>query len=179
MLTRQKKEEIVSGLTEGLKSSSVIVIVNYKGMNVLKISNFRKLIRPMGGTLVVAKNTLVKISLKNSGFEDEELFSLLDSTNALLYVKDDGDAVGVLKALVKFEKDVKLPEIKGGFFEGVYYDADGIRELSKIPSREELLSMLLNRMQAPISKFVYGLNGIILKLAYALNAIKDEKSKNE
>lgn len=179
MLTRQKKEQIVFGLTEGLKNSSIVVIVDYKGMNVAKISNFRKLIKPMEGTLVVAKNTLVKIALKNSGFENDQLFSILDNTNALLYVKSDGDAVGVLKALVKFEKDVKLPEIKGGYFEGTFYDAEGIRELSKIPSRQELLSMLLNRMQAPISKFVYGLNGIILKLAYALNAIKEEKSKSE
>eukprot|EP00828_Plagiopyla_frontata_P019994 TRINITY_DN2552_c0_g1_i1.p1 TRINITY_DN2552_c0_g1~~TRINITY_DN2552_c0_g1_i1.p1 ORF type:complete len:147 (-),score=22.41 TRINITY_DN2552_c0_g1_i1:45-485(-) len=99
------------------------------------------------------------------------------NTNAVLFVKEDGDPMDVLKALVKFEKDNKLPAIKVGSFEGVTYDAEGVRELSKLPSRIELLGMLANVMQSPIVGVTRALNGIILKLAYALNAVKDKKAE--
>lgn len=177
MLTRLQKEQMVNELTENLKASPVVVVADYKGLSVEKITEFRDAIREKGGKFKIYKNTLLKIALKNVGIEDEEFHSQLLNTNAVLFVKEDGDPMDVLKALVKFEKDNKLPAIKVGSFEGTTYDAEGVRELSKLPSRFELLGMLANVMQSPIVGVTRALNGIILKLAYALNAIKDQKGE--
>ncbi len=177
MLTRLQKEKMINELTESLKKSAVVVVSDYKGLSVAKITEFRNSIREKGGIFKVYKNTLLRIALKNVGIEDDAFHSQLMNTNAVLFVKEDGDPMDVLKALVKFEKDNKLPAIKVGSFEGVTYDAEGVRELSKLPSRIELLGMLANVMQSPIVGVTRALNGIILKLAYALNAVKDKKAE--
>jgi len=177
VLTKGRKEELVAKMTDDIKASQIVVVLDYKGMSVESIGDFRSAIRPSGGTLTVFKNTLLKISLKNSGFEYEALHSSITHTNAVLLVKEDGDPMAALKALVKFEKANKLPTIKIGVFEDQLFDADGIRELSKLPSRHELLGMLANVMEAPITGVTRALNGIILRLAYALNAVQEKKGE--
>ena len=175
MLTKQQKVQIVGEIAETLKNSSIVLLVDYKGLSVEKISNLRGALRENGGTLRVAKNTLIKIALKQAGYEDEKLHDAVDETNALLTVSQEGDPMAVLKALVQFQKENKMPSIRLGAFEGKLYDEAGVVELSKLPSRDELLGMLLNRMQGPISKMVFGLNAIILKLVYAVNAVREKK----
>jgi large subunit ribosomal protein L10 len=83
--------------------------------------------------------------------------------------------MATLKTLVKFAKDNGLPTVKSGLFEGEVYDAAGVEQLSKLPSRKELLGMLANVMQAPITGLAVSLNNIILKLPYAINAVKEKK----
>ncbi len=175
VLTRPEKREIVEGLSSKIKVSPVIVLVNYRGLNVEKISDFRRQLLENKGHLQICKNTLIKVAVREAEKENEEISNLLQGPNAILYVEEDGDPMACLKTLVKFAKDNDMPEIKGGLFEGEFYDAEGIRELSKLPSREELLGMLANVLQAPIQGVAGALNNIILKLPYAINAVIDKK----
>ncbi len=175
MLTREQKRLIVDKLANHFKTTPIVVLLDYRGLDVGKISNLRRRLYESGGHLQVCKNTLIKLALGESGNENEEFYGYLDGPNAALYVDADGDPMAVLKALVKFNKETDMPKIKAGLFEGEVYDEQGVIELSKLPSRTELLGMLANVIQAPITGLAASLNNIILKLPYALNAVKEKK----
>jgi large subunit ribosomal protein L10 len=175
LLTKEQKRQIVEGLCEGFKKSPVLVLVDYRGLNVEKISELRRKLYESGGRLQVAKNTLIKVALKEAGKENPDFDQYFEGPNAALYVDETGDPMATLKTLVKFAKDNGLPTVKSGLFEGEVYDAAGVEQLSKLPSRKELLGMLANVMQAPITGLAVSLNNIILKLPYAINAVKEKK----
>ncbi len=179
MLTRGQKETIVKELKDSFHSSPVLTLLDYKGLSVQKISDFRDQIRGLGGILRVGKNTLMRIALKEAGFEEETFLNHISGTNAILFVKENADPMPVLRAMVKFAKDQPFLVPKAAVFEGQVFEGEAIVELSRLPSREELYAMLCNRLQAPIYKSVFALNGILAKLLYALEAIKAEKSKTE
>lgn len=179
MLTRIQKQNIVKELKESLQASEIIVLLDYKGLSVRQISAFRDQLREKGGVLRIAKNTLLRIALKESGYTDATFHEKIQGTNAVLYVKKEGDASSVLRSFVKFSKDQPFIVPKAIVFDGAIYEGKQVGELSKLPSRTELYAMLCNRMQAPISKFVFSLNGILTKVVYALEAIKEKKSKTE
>lgn len=175
MLTKEQKRQIINKLADHFKTSDIVVLLDYRGLNVEKISLLRRKLSESGGHLQVCKNTFIKVALDESGKTNEDFFDYLNGPNAALYVDEDGDPMSVLKALVKFTKEVEMPKIKAGLFEGEVYDDQGVVELSKLPSRTELLGMLANVLQAPITGLAASLNNIILKLPYALNAIKEKK----
>jgi len=179
MLTRGQKETIVNELKDHFQRSPVLALLDYKGLSVQKISDLRDQIRGLGGVLRVGKNTLLRIALKESGFEDKAFLNHISGTNAILYVKENADPMPVMRAMVKFAKEQPFLVPKAAVFEGQIFEGEAIVELSKLPSREELYAMLCNRLQTPISKTAFALNGIITKLLYALEAIKTEKSKTE
>lgn len=175
MLTKQQKEQIVNDLTDQLKKSPILVVVDYRGLSVKLISELRKMIRQDGGVLQICKNTLARRAMQNIDIQDVTLIDHLEGTNAFFYVKEDGDPIAALKQLVKFAKEKKKPKIKLGYFEGKVYDEAGVIEISKLPSRDQLLAMLFNTMQAPITGVVVAMSGIIRNLVYALNAVKEKK----
>ena len=92
------------------------------------------------------------------GTEFEALDEHLEGPSALAISKDDATAPA--RILCKFAKDAKALELKAGVVEGTVYDVDGLTELSKIPSREELLSKLLGSLQSPITNLARVLNQI-------------------
>jgi len=175
LLTKEQKRQIIDKLADQFKSSPVVVLMDYRGLNVEKISILRRRLSESGGHLQVCKNTFIKVALDESGKTNEDFFEYLNGPNAALYVDEEGDPMAVLKALVKFNKEFEMPKIKAGLFEGEVYDEQGVVELSKLPSRTELLGMLANVLQAPITGLAASLNNIILKLPYALNAVKEKK----
>lgn len=174
MLTKQKKVTIVKELSEAFKDNDLILFVDYKGLSVAQFNDLRSLISENGGKIKVVKNKLLNLALQQAGFsEDHEEF--LKGPTAVVYSLD-GDAVNILKVLVKFSKENEKPGFKGAYFYGDLINGEQVVEYSKLPSREELLAMLLNRMQSPISGLVFTLSGIMRKFLYALNAIKEKKS---
>ena len=175
LLTKEQKRKSVEKLRDQFKQSPIVVLLDYRGLDVEKISILRRKLSESGGHMQVCKNTLIKVALDESENANEEFYGYLKGPNAALYVNEEGDPMAVLKALVKFAKENNMPKIKAGLFEGEVYDEQGVIELSKLPSRTELLGMLANVLQAPITGLAASLNNIILKLPYALNAIKDKK----
>jgi large subunit ribosomal protein L10 len=175
LLTKEQKKQIVGGLSESFKKSPVVALVDYRGLNVEKISELRRKLYESGGRLQVCKNTLIKVALKEAGKENSDFEKYFEGPNAVVYVDETGDPMATLKTLVKYSKDNELPAIKSGLFEGEVYDEAGVVELSKLPSRKELLGMLANVMQAPITGLAVSLNNIILKLPYAINAVIEKK----
>ena len=143
------KQPIVQAIAEEIKDAQSVVLVDYRGLTVAEDTELRKQLREAGIVYKVYKNTLMKRAFE--GTECEALESCLEGPSAIAISKDDATAPA--RILCKFAKDAPALELKGGVVEGTAYDVAGLTELSKIPSREELLSKLLGSLQSPISNF--------------------------
>lgn len=143
------KQPIVEEIKANLQDAKSAVVVDYRGLTVEQDTRLRKELREAGITYKVYKNTLVRFAVE--GTEFEPLKDSLEGPNAIAISKDDATAPA--RILANFAKTAEALEIKCGIVEGTYYDQAGIKTISSIPSREELLSKLLGSMQAPIANF--------------------------
>jgi len=150
------KQPIVQAIAEDIKDAQSVVLVDYRGLTVAQDTALRKQLREAGIVYKVCKNTMMK-----RAFEGTECASLNDhlaGPSALVISKEDATAPA--RILCNFAKTAQALELKAGVVEGQAYDAAALTELSKIPSREVLLSKLLGSMQSPITNLARVLNQI-------------------
>lgn len=143
------KKPIVDEISEKIKGAQAVVLVDHRGLTVEEDTRLRKLLRESGVEYKVYKNTMMNFAFQ--GTECEELCKHLEGPSAVAISTEDATAPA--RILAKFAKEAPALELKAGVVEGTYYDVDGIKALSTIPSREELLSKLLGSMQSPIANF--------------------------
>ncbi len=143
------KKPIIDEISENIKDAQSVVIVDYRGLTVEQDTKLRKDLRENGITYKVYKNTMMNFAFKGTDFES--LAPYLEGPSAIAISKSDATAPA--RVLAKFAKEAEKLEIKAGVVEGVAYDAAGIAQIAKIPSREELLSKLLGSIQSPIANF--------------------------
>lgn len=153
------KKPIVEEISENIKDAQSVVLVDYRGLTVEEDTKLRKELRNAGITYKVYKNTMMNFAFKGTDFE--ALAPYLEGPNAIAISKDDATAPA--RVLAKFAKTAPKLEIKGGIVEGVYYDAAGMANVAKVPSREELLSKLLGSIQSPITNFARVMNQLAEK----------------
>lgn len=169
-MATQVKKEVVAELVEKIKKAQSVVFVDYQGIKVNEETALRKQMRETGAEYLVAKNRLFKIALKESGVQDS-FDEVLEGTTAFAFGYSDPVAPAkavfeLSKAKAKAKQDVF--KIKGGYLTGKKVSVAEVEELAKLPSRDQLLSMLLNSMLGPVRK-----------LAYATVAIADKKEATE
>ncbi|MDE7318009.1 MAG: 50S ribosomal protein L10 [Helicobacter sp.] len=153
-MTRNEKTRIIEDLTTGFKASNAIAVCDYKGLSVKQLESLRLNARAADVKIQVVKNTLAAIALKNAGIEGLEF----RDTNLFAWGEDQ---VALAKILSKFATDTNgMFAIKNGFFEGEVVDAKHIDIVSKMPSRDELLGMLLSVWMGPARYFVTGLDNL-------------------
>lgn len=150
------KQPIVDEIKAQLDGAQTAVIVDYRGLTVEQDTKLRKELREAGVSYKVYKNTMVRRAIE--GTEFESLKDDLEGPNGFAISKTDATAPA--RILAKFAKEAEALEIKCGVVEGTYYDREGIKTISSIPSREELLSKLLGSLQSPITNFARVLNQI-------------------
>ena len=143
------KQPIVAAIAEDIKDAQSVVLVDYRGLTVAQDTELRKQLREAGVVYKVCKNTMMKRAFE--GTECESLSEYLEGPSALAISKEDATAPA--RILCNFAKTADKLELKGGVVEGAAYDAAGLTEISKIPSREVLLSRLLGSMKSPITNF--------------------------
>lgn len=152
-MTRNEKANIIEQLESQFKEAAGIVICDFKGLSVKKIEVLRDAAREQNVKVQVVKNTLANIALKKAGKEGLEF----KDTNIFIWSEDQ---LAVTKVVTKFEEKNDLFKIKTAFIDGEVVDVDKVRALSKMPSREELIAMLLQVWNAPLQNFVIGLNAL-------------------
>lgn len=167
----EQKKQVVSDLTDKIKSAQSIVLADYRGLTVEQDTELRNALRKAGVDYKVVKNTLTSLAMKESGLE---LDSFLTGPTAMAI--SSTDAVAPAKVLSEFSKKFEKLELKVGVVEGKVIDLDGITALAELPSREVLIAKVLGGFNAPISGLVNVLNGNIRGLAVALNAIAEQKA---
>jgi len=150
------KQPIVQAIADDIKDAQSVVLVDYRGLTVAQDTELRKQLREAGVIYKVCKNTMMKRAFEGTEFAGLEEY--LEGPSALVVSKDDATAPA--RIICKFAKTAEALEVKAGVVEGNVYDAAGINELSKVPSREELLSKLLGSLQSPITNLARVLNQI-------------------
>jgi len=153
------KKPIVEEISATIKDAQSVVLVDYRGLTVAQDTELRKQLREAGITYKVYKNTMMNFAFKGTDFE--ALAPYLDGPNAMAV--STTDATAPARVLAKFAQTAKQLEIKAGVVEGTVYDANGMKAISEIPSREELLSKLLGSIQSPIANFARCMNQLAEK----------------
>jgi len=142
------KQETVTEISKSIKEAGSITVVSYQGLTVAEMQELRKTLEKVGASIVVYKNTLVRRALAADELPD--LGDLLNGPNGFVFSKEVPDGP---KALVKFARAHEALVVKGGLVEGKVIDANGIKEVSKLPDKNGLIAMFLSCLNAPITKF--------------------------
>ena len=150
------KQPIVQEISANIEGASSVVVVDHRGLTVAEDTQLRKQLREAGVTYKVYKNTLINFAI--AGTEFEALKDVLEGPSAVAISKDDATAPA--RIFAKFAKTAPALEIKAGVVEGTFYDANGMKAVASVPSREELISKLLGSLQSPITNFARVLNQI-------------------
>ncbi len=154
----QEKQAYVAELTEKLGGAVAGVLVNYSGITVADDAVLRRQLREAGVDYAVVKNTMLKRAAEAANLNG--LDEVLNGTTALAL---SNDYVAAAKILCKYAEDNKNFTVKAGFMDGEVIGADKVVELSKLPSKEGLLSMLLSVLNGPIRGLAVALNAIAEK----------------
>ena len=166
------KQPIVQEISEQIKDAQSVVVVDYRGLTVAEDTQLRKQLREAGVAYKVYKNTLVNFAIKGTDFES--LSDVLEGPNS--FAISTTDATAPARVIAKFAKTAPALEIKAGVVEGTFYDADGMKAIATIPSREELLSKFLGSIQSPITNFARVINQIAEKGGAADVEVKAEEA---
>ena len=169
-LNRNEKAAVIEEVSAQVANAQSLVVAEYRGIDVASVTVLRKTARESGVYLRVLKNTLVCRAIAGTEFEgiSDQL------TGPLIYAISE-DPVAAAKVLSNFAKTNEKIVIKAGALPSSVLDANGVKALATMPSRDELLSKLLGTMQAPIATFVRTLNEVPTKFVRGLAAVRDQK----
>jgi len=170
--TKEQKKKIVGNLVDKLKGFKGLVFTNFKGLNVKEINELRGLCRKENVEYVVTKKTLLKLALEKAGFKGIDLKTIEGELSMAISVDDE---VAAARVLDKFSRDHKVLEIKGGILEGQFIDFERVKGLANLPSKGELLAMMVGSIQAPVSALLNVFQGNIRNLVYVLEGIKGSR----
>ena len=171
MLNLAQKKELVGDLNRKFEEKKILILVDYKGLNVPKMTELRAKLRDAGVEFLVAKNTL--LSRAAEGTDVELVRDILSGPNAIAMSYED--PVNAAKVLSEFAKDNDKLEIKAGVLSGKVLSINDIKALANLPSRDVLLATVLAAMNAVPTSLVRALSNVPERLLYALQAIKDQK----
>jgi large subunit ribosomal protein L10 len=169
-LNRQEKAAVIEEITSQLSGAQSVVVAEYRGLSVESVTQLRKEARAAGVYLRVLKNTLARRAIAGTAFE-----GLSDKMVGPLIYGISSDPVAAAKVLVSFAKTNDKLVLTGGALPGQVMEAEGVKALATMPSRDELLAKLLGTMQAPIATFVRTLNEVPTKFVRGVAAVRDQK----
>lgn len=146
-LNRNEKAAVITDVSAQVARSQTLALAEYRGLTVEHLNNLRRQARDKGVYLHVLKNTLARRAVAGTPFEvaSERM------VGPLIYGFSE-DAVAAAKVLSDFAKGNEKLIVKGGAYAGRALDADGVKSLASIPTKEVLLSQLLGLMQSPVSR---------------------------
>ena len=142
------KQALVTEISDKIKASQSTVVCEYRGLSVAEVTELRRNLRSEGVDFKVYKNTMVERACDECGYDD--LKDALNGPNAFAFSED---ATAPARVLAKFAKKHKALVLKKGIVEGKVVDEATIKELSLLPNRDGMLSMLLSCLQSPVSSF--------------------------
>lgn len=155
----QEKQVIVDEIKEKLEKAQAAVVIDYMGITVAQADEMRKKLREADVDYTVYKNTLAKRAIEGTPYE--ALGEVLEGPSAFAISYDDATAPArVINGVIE---EYKKMEFKAGVIEGEFFDAEGVKQIAKIPSRENLIAKFMGSIQSPITNFARVLNQIAEK----------------
>jgi large subunit ribosomal protein L10 len=170
-LSLEQKQAMVSEVAARLAGAQAVIVAEYRGLNVDRVTQLRVRAKKSGLYLRVLKNTLARRAVQGTPFE-----KLTEQLSGPLMYGIASDPVAGAKVLSEFARENELFVIRGGAMANAVMSAKDIKALALLPSRQELLAKLVGTLQAPIAKLVRTMNEVPAKLVRTLAAVRDAKS---
>ena len=167
-MDRAKKEKVVEELGQIFEGSGVVVVSHYAGLTVADMQDLRARARAADASVRVAKNRLAKIALE--GKPCESMTDLLSGMTVLTYSEDP---VAAAKVSEGFAKDYESFEILGGAMGEMSLDKAGVAAVSKMPSREELISSIVGCLGAPGANVAGAMGAPASNLASIMSTVEE------
>ncbi len=174
-MNRDQKAVAIAEIAADIEQSQAVFAVNYRGISVPQAAELRAKLRDADATFRVVKNSLTERAADQTGAED--LKPLLQGPTALTFVR--GDAALAAKAIADYARLTQLLPFKGGLMDGAALDADQLRAISRLPSREVLYRQLVGVVASPITGLVRTLGALVGGLAVALGQVREKKESGE
>ncbi len=159
-MSKTERQAEIDSLTAQLKASPNVYVTDFSGLNVLRMTEFRRRIRAAGVQYVVVKNTLAQRALAANNITD--LDEHLAGPTGLVLSKDP---LAAAKVLFDFAKEFEKPTVKAGYVDGKPVAAAYVQRLGQIPSRDVLLSQLAGAM-----------NNVLYSMVASLEALRDQRT---
>jgi len=157
-LNRSEKEAVISEVTTLAAQAQTLVIAEYRGITVADMTKLRNQARSNGVTLSVLKNTLARRAVTGSSFE-----VVADQMTGPLIYGFSVDAIAAAKVVANFAKTNDKLVIRAGVYGGKAFDANGVKQLASIPSKEVLLAQLCGLLMSPMSRTAVVLGALAAK----------------
>ena len=169
-LDLDKKKAVVAEVSAQLAKAKAVVVAEYRGLEVGRMTELRAKARKSGVYLRVLKNTLARRAVEGTPFA-----GLSQHMKGPLVYGISPDAVATAKVLNEFAKANEKLVIRAGAMENAVISAKEVTARASLPSRDELLAKLLGTMQAPIAKFARTLNEVPSRFVRTLAAVRDKR----
>jgi large subunit ribosomal protein L10 len=172
--TKAQKQEMVTALAAQLERSPTVYVTDFTGLNVARITDLRRRLRAAGVEYVVVKNTLARRALtdaQRAGLEPH-----LAGPTALVLGVGEADPTSAAKVLADFAKEFEKPAVKVGLVDGKVVTPEQVKRLAALPTKRELLARLGGALQAPMAGFAGALNGVLMNMVGALEALRTQRS---
>jgi len=165
-VNKDQKATAIKDLVEKFGETKTMFVADYRGLDMPGITELRSTLRDADAQFTVVKNTLARRAAKEAGIE--EVAEFFSGPTAVAFVQ--GDAAAVAKALKNFAKAHEgLLELRGGLMDGNVVDANEVREIAELPSREVILAMLLSTVDGPAKQLVGAVNAPARDIVSILN----------
>jgi len=172
-MKKSDKERVVSELTERLKSSSTLIVADYRGLTMPQIDDLRTKLLEHGARFSVVKNTLTRRAAEEAG--TDALLALLEGPTAIAFLESDGDPVAVAKALSTVARETQqVLVIRGGIMEGRTISEEDVQNLAKLPPTDVLRAQLVGAIAAPMATVVGLFNAPLRDIVGVLQARIDQ-----
>jgi len=168
--TRSEKQAELKELTEALSQAQVVILTEYRGLQVSDINKIRGQLRAKGTTFSVAKNTLTALALKASGYAAPE--DLLQGPTALAFVRDD--IPGSTKLINQFVRDTKILTVKGAILGQSVLKGDQVDQLQDMPTMELSRAAIAGAVVGPLTQLVGVFNAPLREIAYVIQQRADQ-----
>jgi large subunit ribosomal protein L10 len=169
---RAEKAELVTSLNTVFKDADVVIVAHYAGLTVAKMTQLRRRMKDVGGSVKVAKNRLARLALK--GTDAAGIADLFTGPTVLAYSKDP---VGTAKVMATFAKENDKLVILGASMGTAVLDPNGVKTLAELPSLDELRAKILGLIQAPAGKIARLIAEPGSQLARVIKAYSDQAEK--
>jgi large subunit ribosomal protein L10 len=170
----QKNIDNLAKVKDKLKKTKSVVLADYRGLTVNLQQKLRRQVVAVGGEMLVLKNSILKLAFKDEKFKLEPLLDQL--TGPTIVLLSYQDEIAPIKALAEFAKENELPQLKAGFLNKEPLTREQVEELSKLPTKIEMLAKTVGTIKAPLNGIVNVLSGNLRALVYALQAISKIKT---
>ncbi|MDR0497368.1 MAG: 50S ribosomal protein L10 [Treponema sp.] len=165
----------IGEMKEAFSVSRDFIFTNYRGLTVEQISNLRKQLRGKGAQYKVVKNNFAKLAFQQLS-APSEIDAYLTGPTAIAIAPKDANEIA--KILLDFAREAPVLQIKGGLVGKDVYSAQQVEAFSRLPSRLELISMLMSVMNGPARNLTMALNDIPTRLVRVIKAVGEKKAES-